>query len=170
MARKPKPQPQDNPEVPQESQPERVQAEPVDIVVAKNGALRDAKTGRIVPGGKITTAITPSNAVAMANSRWQKYHAAAVRGLRSRSASNNALDAWSDIVAAQADLATDTDKGRASTEAARFVAQAVDAVPNRQAAGGGDNPAVALNLNAQALKMLIDAVQQARTGQAGDNA
>ena len=105
------------------------------LIPAKNGALRDPVTGRIVanpPGGTIN-AITPAN-----SGEYQRMYAqkrieaelAAGRGM-ARIAGGSELDAWSDIAEQQARLAIDTEKGRASTEASRFVCQAAGFIAER---------------------------------------
>jgi hypothetical protein len=96
--------------------------------VLKNGALADPSTGRFVttPGGG-KKAITPANTGEMARLRAEKYRQAAAAGL-ARSvggAGGKPVAAWSHIVEKQSELAVDTEKGRSSTEAARFVGAAV---------------------------------------------
>ena len=132
--------------------------------VLKNGAVYDLDKGRIVanPGGG-TTAITQANATELINSRWERYRNSAVEGLAAAGAVNNRVDAWAWIVEKQAGLAADVEKGRSSTEAARFVGSAVGAMPDRGSAGansGGDN--VNISVPGAFLRGLLDDLRRAR--------
>ena len=134
------------------------------VKILKNGAVYDLDKGRIVanPGGG-TTAITQANATELINSRWERYRNSAVEGLAAAGAVNNRVDAWAWIVEKQAGLAADPDRGRASTEAARFVGSAVGAMPERGAAGansGGDN--VNISVPGAFLRGLLDDLRRAR--------
>lgn len=120
------------------------QADQVDqshLVVARNGALRDPVTGRIIanPPGGPTTAIDPSVAAAYSRRRWQLYRQAAADAVKRANPANTPYAAWGVIVERQAALAADIERGRASTEAARFVGSALGALdrpPEGQARGG----------------------------------
>src|SRR3990167_1443945 len=116
------------------------QQPPEGVIVASNGAWLDAETGKFSPGGKPRTAIkTTSQAVALANLRWQRAAAAATTGLKRLSNKQSALHAWSKIVEHQGGLAMDPKAKRSSTEAARFVGQATGFLRDRQS--GGEPPA-----------------------------
>ena len=106
---------------------EEVASKPDNLVVYKNGAVYDRSKGRIVanPGGG-TTAITQANTSEMARLRAEKYREAAAEGLaRAKGSGGAPMAGWSHIVEKQSELAVDTEKGRSSTEAARFVGAAV---------------------------------------------
>ena len=127
-------------------------AKPVVLIPAKNGALRDPDTGRIVanPGGG-ASAITPANASALATSRWDKVYSAARHGMVTASGSPSSLRALSNMVEAQYKLAIDIEKGRASTEAARYVAQQAGYMPNERTNSvemPGDGGVLALSMGA----------------------
>jgi len=119
----------------------------------KNGAIYDLEAGRIAanPPGGTTTAITQANAAAMATSRWDKVYKAARHGMRTASGSPSSLRALSNMVEAQYKLAVDTEKGRASTEAARYVAQQAGYMPSERTSGveiPGDGGVLALSMGA----------------------
>src|SRR3990172_5752688 len=123
-------------------------AKPVVLIPAKNGALRDPDTGRIVanPGGG-TTAITPATASEYHQLYAQKRleaELAAGRGLARVAVSGSSeLDAWSDIAANMGGLALQPDPkyGRLSVEAARVVGQMTGFI----AEGGRSGPDPAVN-------------------------
>jgi hypothetical protein len=132
-----------------------------------NGAIYDLDKKRIVanPGGG-TMAITQAQASAMSTLRWEQYRQSAASGLAKAGRRHNRTDAWEWIVEKQAELATAIDKGRSSTEAARFVGSAVGATPERGAAGansGGDN--VNISFPVEVIRALLDDLRRAR----GDN-
>ena len=119
----------------------------------KNGAIYDLEAGRIAanPPGGTTTAITQANAAAMATSRWDKVYSAARHGMRTASGSASSLRALSNMVEAQYKLAIDIEKGRASTEAARYVAQQAGYMPNERTNSvemPGDGGVLALSMGA----------------------
>jgi hypothetical protein len=112
------------------------------VKVLKNGAVYDLDAKRIVanPPGGPTTAINQSNTVAMAQLRAEKYRQAAAAAVGRATGGLTPFAGWGIIVERQAALATDIDKGRSSTEAARFVGSAIgiigqEARSERQEAG-----------------------------------
>ena len=137
--------------------------------VLKNGAVYDLDAGRIVanPGGG-TSAITQATASDMHALRAEKYQRAAVKGLSrvpgaDKRAVGTPLAAWSYIVGKQAELATMIDKGRSSTEAARFVGGAIGIMGLGGSAGansGGDN--VNISVPGAFLRGLLDDLRRAR--------
>ena len=109
-----------------------------EYVIAKNGAIRDPVSGRIVanPGGG-TTAITPANASEYHQLYAQKRleaELAAGRGLARVAVSGpSEFDAWADIAANMGGLALQSDPkyGRVSVEAARVVGQMTGFIAER---------------------------------------
>ena len=65
----------------------------VRYVVAKNGAVRDVTTGRIVSSENVVTKITPSNAVAFAHARREKTQAAVRSAIAKSANTRNAIQA-----------------------------------------------------------------------------
>ena len=93
-----------------------------------NGAVHGVREARIVanPNGGLT-AITPANSSDVRSKLFERRiqsKLAAGRGMAQGTMTAGELEAWERINAAQASLAVDTDRGRASTEAARFVGAA----------------------------------------------
>lgn len=87
--------------------------------------IRDEK-GRWLPGSKPAGMIeSPSQASALAARRWELYREAAADAVQRASAATTPMAGWGVIVERQAKLAQDTEKGRGSTEAARFVGSAL---------------------------------------------
>src|SRR3990167_11452564 len=114
------------------------QAQPAGLIPAKNGALRDPDTGRIVANaGGGASAITPANASEYHQLYAQKRleaELAASRGLARVAVSGSSeLDAWSDIAANMGGLALQPDPkyGRVSVEAARVVGQMTGFIAER---------------------------------------
>lgn len=132
----------------------------------KNGAIYDMEAKRIVanPPGGPTTAITQSNAVAMASARWDNYRTRAELGAAAGAKRDTSLDAWQWVVEKQTELAGDTSNGRASTEAARFVAQSLDALPDKRS-NNAPNSGVTVQIGADlALKLVELARNRASNG------
>ncbi len=107
---------------------EIARANPERYRILRNGAVYDLQAGRIAgnPPGGTATAITPETSQAMHRRRAElriQAQAAARSGVATL-AGGSEYKAWAEIARAQAKLALDTDKGRSSTEAARFVGQA----------------------------------------------
>src|SRR3990167_3942877 len=109
-----------------------------EYVIAKNGAIRDPVSGRIVanPGGG-TTAITPANASEYHQLYAQKRleaELAAGRGLARVAVSGpSEFDAWSDIAENMAGLALNSDPrdGRVRVEATRVVGEMTGFIAER---------------------------------------
>jgi hypothetical protein len=115
------------------------------LITLKNGALVDPVTRRIVanPGGG-KSAITPANTSEFARLRAEKYRREAAAGMvRAVSASGSPAGtpaaAWGWIVEQQTALAGAIDKGRSSTEAARFVGSAIGILGGPKEAETGQN-------------------------------
>jgi hypothetical protein len=136
--------------------------------VTKNGAIRDKRTGHFVDSTRVRTKISDrSQAVALAERRWQKARAAAAAGLRELSPSTpSAFRAWREIVKAQGRLAMDKSQGKASTIAARFVGEAAGLLPTRwqreQARGVRAGAANTLTLTDESVAKLLEIMQRAR--------
>ena len=138
---------------------EEVSQDTSGLRVLKNGALADPETGRIVanPGGG-KSAITPANTSEFAKLRAERYRQAAVAGMRraaSASGAGTSGAAWGYIVEKQSELATMIDKGRSSTEAARFVGSAIGVLGGPKQAEQGQN-GVNQVLPGDTLRRLLD--------------
>ena len=146
---------------------EEVASQPAgaNVKVLANGAVYDLDAGRIVamaPGGG-STGITQANTGEMARLRAEKYRRSAAAGLARIHPSNTPIAAWSYIVEKQSELATMIDKGRSSTEAARFVGGAIGILGSGGAAGansGGDT--VNISVPGAFLRGLLDDLRRAR--------
>lgn len=128
---------------PKEQQP--TQQDTSGLVVARNGALRDPVTGRIVanPGGG-KAAITPANASALAESRWQRQFAASRRKIREISLAPSSIAAYAELTGSLYEAAMNTEKPlRDRVMAAKFVGTATDLLPTgRLAAESGNSGGV----------------------------
>ena len=102
--------------------------------VLANGAIFDIDRRRIIgnPPGGPTTAINKSNVVEYHEMSRQAKLEAVYRGLAAGTGRSNAHAAVEAIVAKQAELAMAIDRGRASTEAARFSFQAGELIQDRR--------------------------------------
>ena len=102
--------------------------------VLANGAIFDIDRRRIIgnPPGGPTTAINKSNVVEYHEMSRQAKLDAVYRGLAAGTGRSNAHAAVEAIVAKQAELAMAIDRGRASTEAARFSFQAGELIQDRR--------------------------------------
>ena len=105
---------------------EEADSKPDNLRVLKNGAVYDMGAKRIVanPGGG-SAAITQADASALNKLRWDKYREAAADAVTRATSATTPFAGWGVIVERQTELAQDTEKGRSSTEAARFVGAAV---------------------------------------------
>ena len=115
-----------------------------ELVPAKNGVLRDPVTGRIVahqPGGA-TSCITPANASALAESRWQTQFAASRRRIRDVSHAKTSLEAFS-VLTGSLYRAAMNDKNalRDRVMAAKYVGSATDLLPPARQAGADSSQA-----------------------------
>ena len=132
----------------------------------KNGAIYDLDTKRIIGGppggGTITgTAITQSNANEYHEMSREKRLDAVYRGLAAGTRRANAHAAVEAIAAKQAELAMSIDRGRASTEAARFVFQAGELIQDRRLDADG-GVTVTAHASLGALEALRAILEQAR--------
>jgi hypothetical protein len=113
------------------------------LITLKNGALVDPVTRRIVanPGGG-KSAITPAVSSDMLKLRAEKYRQAAAAGLgRVPGGPGSPVAAWGWLIEKQAALAADIEKGRSSTEAARFVGTAIGVLGGPKEAETGQSGA-----------------------------
>ncbi len=123
--------------------------------VLASGAIYDLDAKRIV--GKAHDnpyAITQTNANEYHEMSRQKRLEAVYRGLAAGTKRSNAHDAVEAIVACQSELAMDIDRGRASTEAARFAFQAGELIQDRRLDASG-GVTVTAHVGADALASLL---------------
>jgi len=138
---------------------------PPGVIVASNGAWRDAETGRFVPGGPpVKTAITTENYADYHRLRKQRY----VEGMlladgRLRQVS---ADYWGDI--AEAMYKAGKGKGVAAVQAAKLVGEMTGYLAGRSAASDDSVPAggMRLELGGDAVAALVAVL--ASRGDAGE--
>ena len=137
--------------------------------VLANGAIFDIDRRRIIgnPPGGPTTAITKSKVVEYHEMSRQKRLDAVYRGLATGTGRSNAHAAVEAIVARQAELAMDIDRGRASTEAARFSFQAGELIQDRRTDASG-GLSVTAHVSGDALAGLFSLLAGRRADLAGD--
>jgi len=101
--------------------------------VLASGVIYDLDKGRFVGSAHANPyAINPTNAHEYHELSRQARLKAVYRGLATGTGRSNAHDAVEAIVARQAELAMDIERGRASTEAARFSFQAGELIQDRR--------------------------------------
>ena len=124
--------------------------------VLKNGAVYDMDRKRIGenPPGGTTTAITQANAAEYHELSRQQRLNAAYRGWMSGTKRSNAHDALEAIVSNQTELAMNIERGRASTEAARFILQVGEALQDKRT-GQEDGLTVTAHVSAGAIAALL---------------
>ena len=129
---------------------------PGNYKVLDNGAVYSLDRGRIAanPGGG-TTAITSQNSGALARRSREVYWEAAQKGLASAH-KRTSEDAWAYLTGRQSELAADTSRGRASTEAFRAVGQAIGAFS--QQSDGASQPDARLELSDRGLERVLQAL------------
>ena len=113
---------------------EQARAEPDKYQICKNGVVRDRATGRFIAAGQNSAMIKPIDAQRMNKHRWELARQAATAGLASLHGAD--YKAISHIFEKQADLASDTARGRASTHAAEFIMTKGGYTPDRGSGGG----------------------------------
>lgn len=137
-----------------------------------NGAIYDTSIGRVVanPGGgikKFTKDNTADMRALYDQRRLQAKLAAqgAVAKLAVSSGKPSVYRGWQLLVSAQAELAMDTDRGRASTDAARFVGQATGFLDSGAQAETGSPASMdgAISLLAGALRQFLGVVANPST-------
>lgn len=141
-------------------------------------ALRDKK-GRFLPGqsGNGSAVITsPAQASAMARTRWDKAKRAAadgmLQGVMQSGVMVNPVDhpvaAWGAIVGRGAELLMNTDNARGYADLARFVGQAADMLPGKEA--GDQAGDVVRSVAAGMVDSLLDRIQAMQSdGYANNN-
>lgn len=146
-----------------EEDPERYQ-------ILKNGSIYDHSIKKIVKAPTVPNFTDHKQAQAAALSRHQAAQEAAITGLSRVSTSKSALDAWANIVESQAKLAMDTDKGRSSTEAARFTGQTTGFLPDRRTNQDENTGQTTLSLSipTDSLLLLVDRLRQTSTNSGED--
>ena len=134
----------------------------------KNGAIYSLDTKRIVanPGGG-TSAITQAKATEYHELSRKARLEAVYRGLATGTGRSNAHAAVEAIVARQAELAMDIERGRASTEAARFSFQAGELIQERRTDASG-GLSVTAHVSGDALAGLFSLLAGRRADLAGD--
>lgn len=120
------------------------------LITLKNGAVYDRSVGKIAHGAQISTA----HASAMATTRWEAYRQAAAEGAMKATRRDTPVKAWGYIVERQAELAVDIDKGRSSTEAARFVRDGLGLTPQADQ----QQPAIRIEISGEVLASLAGLV------------
>jgi len=125
--------------------------------VLANGAVYGLDRGRIVatPPGGVKGAITSETAAAMGRRSREVYWEAAQKGL-ANAHKRTSEDAWAYLTGKQSELAADTGRGRASTEAFRAVGQAIGAFSQQSDAGG--QPDARLELSDRGLERVLQAL------------
>lgn len=125
-----------------------------DTRVLPNGAIQSVITGRIIanPNGG-NKAITPANASVMSKKRWEAYREASENAIMDATRRNSPIDAWERIVSRQATLSLDIEKGRDSTNAAKFVQSALGLTEN---ADKPQNEGVTVTLSGEIAAKLLD--------------
>jgi len=134
--------------------------------VLKNGAIYDLDTKRIIgtpPGGPTTAIKTHSQAIAYQELSRQARLDAVYRGWMRGTRTAKPDEAIEAIVEKQTELAMAIDRGRASTEASRFVFQAGEAIQDRRLDADG-GVTVTAHASLGALEALRAILEQARGG------
>lgn len=123
-----------------------------ELVVMRNGALADPVTGRIVKG--------PAGGAELAKLRWQRAQAEARAGMaeagRKLGHGKTASAAWQAICEHAATQAMAHPTPRESVVAARFVGEASGYLVKASAEQSSSSPALSLQLNSDALRLLLD--------------
>jgi hypothetical protein len=122
--------------------------------VLKNGALQDPVTGKIVKPGR--PVITSENAHEFHRMRREKAIAAIQRGIITGTNAKTPFQGLSMIAAAQARLAMDEKRGRASTEAFKALLVAGGFVPSKHDVSALSANTVTVTLSNDALLRLAD--------------
>jgi len=133
----------------------------------KNGAIYSMDTKRIIVGPPGGGGITQSNANEYHELSRKARLEAVYRGLATGTGRSNAHDAVEAIVARQAELAMDIERGRASTEAARFSFQAGELIQDRRTDASA-GLSVTAHVSGDALAGLFSLLAGKRADLAGD--
>jgi hypothetical protein len=144
---------------------EMIEADPERYQVLPNGAIYDHAIKRIVKAPAINT-INRENARELINLRWQRAREAAAAGMTEAAASIAGVspsnvteyDAYSMMTGNLARMAMQNND-RSAVEAFRAVSQAAGLVPDKQSGGGGDAPALQINVSGDALARLLQLMQ-----------
>jgi len=147
---------------------------PPHVKVLRNGAWYDTQRNRIVanpPGGPSTGIKTQSQGVALATRRRQLAQEAAQAAIAEYGkAPGDLYGGWRTIVRAQTGLALDVDKGRSSTEAARFVGSAAGFLSEVGRAGEAEYaPLDGVYLGPEMAKALVGAIGAIMRSLSGGN-
>lgn len=134
---------------------------PAGIKVMSNGGGYDMERKRIAYGpgtfGPDTSPITSENARELWERRYELAREAAAQAIASApgNVSGNVLGGWKTIVAAQVMLAQRIEAGRASTEAAKFIARAADLIPDARQQAGNTQNNVQINVSEDVLRRIL---------------
>ena len=137
---------------------------PDGVIVASNGAWRDAKTGRFVKGMPATyNAITEENTSDFLRLRQQKQAEGMLEA--DRRLQHISPDYWGDLAESMFELGKGEKGGIAAVQAVKMVGQMTGYLPSGNGAGGSDavQPGGArLEIGAGALADLLALVEHAR--------
>ncbi len=128
---------------------------PEGIRPLSNGAGYDTERKRITHGpgtfGHDPARITVENNAEYQAARYESGRLAAEQAIATGTNSPDAWGGWFTVVAAQTQLALNTEKGRASTEAAKFVGRAADLLPQQVKGQPTNQTNVQINVTQDAL-------------------
>lgn len=120
----------------------------------KNGAVYDMREKRIVQSPpKHLQSINQENASALSKKRWDAYRERAEIGAAKGSKKDSSLDAWEWITEKQTILAGQIERGRDSTNAAKFVQSALELTQNQENQG---NQGVTIQISGDVAAKLLD--------------
>ena len=145
---------------------------PPGIQVLSNGAGRN-KGGIVYGPGTFKPdphRITPETSLDLNRHRWNMARETAMDGMGSAVKSVSGAtgwDAWKEINRTQAEIAMDKEFGRASTEAAKFVGNAAQLLPDRRRASqDADQPGnITVSIPPDALMALVEAARRRADGE-----
>ena len=136
---------------------------PEGVIVASNGAWRDKKTGKFVPGGMPTNAITEQNATDF-HRLWEQKKVEGML-LAERRLADIDVDYWGTLAESMFQLGKGEKGGIAAVQAVKMVGQMTGYLPSGNGGSGSDpvQPGGArLEIGAGALADLLALVQHAR--------
>lgn len=135
---------------------------PEGVRVLSNGVWQDIKTTKFIkaPDAEHAPIQSSQDARDMVNRRWELWRegeAAVRRGMgKHKGAEGKWEKAYESIAKVQTELATDKEKGRSSTEAARFIRDAAGLAPARGEADGTAGNDTGMTITLQGMQILAD--------------
>ena len=154
---------------------EMIAADPERYQVLANGAVYDHAVKYIVkaPPDELQPFAQEQASANAAKKRWDQYRERAELGAVAGASAPGAfirssLGAWEWIVSRQTQLAGMTNKGRDSTNAAKFVGSALDALPDRRNSPEPPASGATLAMSSDVAQRLIDMLAGAVAGSNGD--